>query len=174
MYPSLTTQLLRLSGSWTSSSLLQRFMVLMLLPLLHAGRFSPRNSPRSAKMIIEYRIPMPLTVEEFHRGQLHMVAEKSLEVGEGAADEGVEWMRNEPYDNTGESSPVLLCNALLLAKSELLALLAVTILQSVHTSLVGCRRALGQVSYHGCHGAPQQGPVHAEALPHQVQTAGCR
>lgn len=51
-------------------------------------------------MIIEYRIPMPLTVEEFHRGQLHMVAEKSLEVGEGAADEGVEWMRNEPYDNT--------------------------------------------------------------------------
>lgn len=29
------------------------------------------------------------------------VAQKSLEVGEGAADEGVEWMRNEPYDNTG-------------------------------------------------------------------------
>lgn len=53
-------------------------------------------------MIIEFRIPIPLAVDEFQRGQLHMVAEKSLEVGEsdGAKDEGVESIRNEPYDNT--------------------------------------------------------------------------
>jgi hypothetical protein len=39
------------------------------------------------------------------RYRVLQVAEKSLEVGEGAADEGVEWMRNEPYDNTGASPP---------------------------------------------------------------------
>lgn len=89
-------------GSSTSFSLLQHFVVLALLSPLLAGRVFDRGYLCSAKMIIEYRIPMPLTVDEFHRGQLHMVAEKSLEVGEGAADEGVEWMRNEPYDNTGE------------------------------------------------------------------------
>lgn len=42
---------------------------------------------------------MPLSVEEFHRGQLFMVAQKSLEVTSG--NEGIEWVKNEPYDNTG-------------------------------------------------------------------------
>lgn len=49
-------------------------------------------------VIVEYRIPLPLTTEEFHRGQLYMVAQQSLEAT--SDDEGVEWLKNEPYDNT--------------------------------------------------------------------------
>ena len=61
-------------------------------------------------VLIEFRIPLPLSVSEFHRGQLAMVAQKALmllEAGEAAAaaggkagaGEAVEWIRNEPYDN---------------------------------------------------------------------------
>ena len=61
-------------------------------------------------VLIEFRIPLPLSVDEFHRGQLAMVAQKALmllEAGEAAAaaggkagaGEAVEWIRNEPYDN---------------------------------------------------------------------------
>lgn len=46
----------------------------------------------------EFRVPVPLTVEEFSRGQLYMVAKLSLEATTG--DEGIEWIKNEPYDNT--------------------------------------------------------------------------
>jgi hypothetical protein len=31
----------------------------------------------------EFRIPLPMTVEEFHRGQLYMTAQASLEASEG-------------------------------------------------------------------------------------------
>lgn len=50
--------------------------------------------------VVEFRIALPLSVDEFHRGQMHMVAQKSLEVSSEKADEGIEWIRNEPYDNT--------------------------------------------------------------------------
>jgi hypothetical protein len=49
-------------------------------------------------VVIEYRIPLPITVEEYHRAQLHMVAAKSLE--NTSSEGGIEWVRNEPYDNT--------------------------------------------------------------------------
>ena len=62
-------------------------------------------------VLIEFRIPLPLSVAEFHVGQLAMVAQKArmlLEAGEAAAaagsstgaGEAVELLRNEPYDNT--------------------------------------------------------------------------
>jgi len=34
-------------------------------------------------VVYEFRIPLPLTVEEFHRGQLFMTAQASLEASEG-------------------------------------------------------------------------------------------
>lgn len=49
-------------------------------------------------VLVEFRIPLPLTCDEFQRGQLYMVAQQSLEATQG--DEGVEWLKNEPYDNT--------------------------------------------------------------------------
>jgi len=56
--------------------------------------------------ITEFRIALPLTCEEFHRGQLFSIAEISLAEGEKVAGEGVEWLKNEPYDNTDGSLPV--------------------------------------------------------------------
>ena len=38
-----------------------------------------------------------MDVNEFARGQLYMVAKVSVEVSAG--DEGIEWVKNEPYDN---------------------------------------------------------------------------
>lgn len=52
-------------------------------------------------VVHEFRIPLPLTVEEFSRGQLYMTAQTSLENSKG--DEGIEWIKNEPYDNTDGS-----------------------------------------------------------------------
>lgn len=49
-------------------------------------------------MLHEFRIPLPLTVAEFHVGQLYMTAEASKSATAGA--EGVVWLKNEPYDNT--------------------------------------------------------------------------
>jgi hypothetical protein len=49
-------------------------------------------------IVHEFRIPMPLSVTEFGRGQLYMTAQASLEALSG--DEGIEWIKNEPYDNT--------------------------------------------------------------------------
>ena len=49
-------------------------------------------------MIVEYRIPMPLSVDEFKIAQLYMVAKASRENTGGG--EGVEVLKNEPYDNT--------------------------------------------------------------------------
>ena len=52
-------------------------------------------------VLVEFRVPLPLTVEEYHRAQLHMVAEKSLEATTTeSGGGGIEWVRNEPYENT--------------------------------------------------------------------------
>jgi hypothetical protein len=49
-------------------------------------------------VVLEYRIPLPMTVEEFQVAQLYMVIKASEEnTGNG---EGVEVVKNEPYDNT--------------------------------------------------------------------------
>eukprot|EP01029_Cantina_marsupialis_P014733 TRINITY_DN3232_c0_g1_i1.p1 TRINITY_DN3232_c0_g1~~TRINITY_DN3232_c0_g1_i1.p1 ORF type:complete len:286 (-),score=67.14 TRINITY_DN3232_c0_g1_i1:141-998(-) len=49
-------------------------------------------------MITEFRVPLPLTVDEFQVAQLFMVVKLSEENTGGG--EGVEWLKNEPYDNT--------------------------------------------------------------------------
>jgi len=48
--------------------------------------------------VVEFRIPLPLRVDEFHRGQLYMTAKAELEAASGK--EGVVVLKNEPYDNT--------------------------------------------------------------------------
>ncbi|KAK9881590.1 hypothetical protein WA026_016461 [Henosepilachna vigintioctopunctata] len=47
-------------------------------------------------LIKEYRIPLPLTVEEYRIAQLYMIAKKSREESSGAGS-GVEILVNEPY-----------------------------------------------------------------------------
>ncbi|CAK9810045.1 Protein retinal degeneration B [Anthophora plagiata] len=49
-------------------------------------------------LIKEYRIPLPLTVEEYRIAQLYMIAKKSREESQGAGS-GVEIIMNEPYSN---------------------------------------------------------------------------
>ncbi|XP_043462578.1 protein retinal degeneration B isoform X2 [Leptopilina heterotoma] len=49
-------------------------------------------------LIKEYRIPLPLTVEEYRIAQLYMIAKKSREESKGAGS-GVEIIVNEPYAN---------------------------------------------------------------------------
>jgi len=52
-------------------------------------------------LIREYRIPMPLSVDEYRRGQLYMIARLSLE--QSSSHEGVEFLVNEPYsDENGD------------------------------------------------------------------------
>jgi len=46
----------------------------------------------------EYRIPLPMTVEEYRIAQLYMIAKKSREESEGE-ESGVEILVNEPYTN---------------------------------------------------------------------------
>ncbi|KAH9419779.1 Membrane-associated phosphatidylinositol transfer protein 2 [Dermatophagoides pteronyssinus] len=54
-------------------------------------------------LIKEYRIPMPLTVEEYKIAQLYMIAKKSREESQGTGS-GVEIIQNEPYtDGPGGS-----------------------------------------------------------------------
>mmetsp|Transcript_27881 Transcript_27881/g.65818 ORF Transcript_27881/g.65818 Transcript_27881/m.65818 type:complete len:326 (-) Transcript_27881:57-1034(-) len=49
-------------------------------------------------VLLEFRVPLPLHVDEFQVAQLFMVIEASKQnTGDG---EGVEWIKNEPYDNT--------------------------------------------------------------------------
>lgn len=45
----------------------------------------------------EYRIPLPISVEEYQVGQLYSVAEASKDNTGGG--EGVEVVKNEPYQN---------------------------------------------------------------------------
>ncbi|XP_076290172.1 retinal degeneration B isoform X6 [Lasioglossum baleicum] len=49
-------------------------------------------------LIKEYRIPLPLTVEEYRIAQLYMISKKSREESQGAGS-GVEIIVNEPYNN---------------------------------------------------------------------------
>ncbi|XP_046390635.1 protein retinal degeneration B isoform X2 [Ischnura elegans] len=49
-------------------------------------------------LIKEYRIPLPLTVEEYRIAQLYMIAKKSREESKGAGS-GVEILVNEPYED---------------------------------------------------------------------------
>ena len=50
-------------------------------------------------LIKEYRIPLPMTVEEYRIAQLYMIAKKSSQESTGGADSGsgVEILVNEPY-----------------------------------------------------------------------------
>ncbi|XP_063225063.1 protein retinal degeneration B isoform X2 [Bacillus rossius redtenbacheri] len=59
---------------------------------------SARRQLTASMLIKEYRIPLPLTVEEYRIAQLYMIAKKSREESKGA-DSGVEIMVNEPYEN---------------------------------------------------------------------------
>ena len=49
-------------------------------------------------LIKEYRIPMPLSVEEYRLAQLYMINRKSREESEGAGS-GLEIKENKPYTN---------------------------------------------------------------------------
>jgi hypothetical protein len=49
--------------------------------------------------VTEFRIPMPLTTEEYQRGQLYGIAELSKESSQKNG-EGVEVLKNEPYEDT--------------------------------------------------------------------------
>lgn len=49
-------------------------------------------------LIKEYRIPLPLTVEEYRIAQLYMIAKKSREESSGEGS-GVEILINEPYED---------------------------------------------------------------------------
>lgn len=49
-------------------------------------------------LIKEYRIPLPLTVEEYRIAQLYMIAKKSRDESKGHGS-GVEILVNEPYEN---------------------------------------------------------------------------
>ena len=52
----------------------------------------------------EFRIPVPLSVAEFGRGSLFVIAQ--ISAVETSGDEGIEWLANEPYDNlTGTAAP---------------------------------------------------------------------
>ncbi|KAF6206087.1 hypothetical protein GE061_017312 [Apolygus lucorum] len=49
-------------------------------------------------LIKEYRIPLPLTVEEYRIAQLYMIAKKSREESKGAGS-GIEILVNDPYED---------------------------------------------------------------------------
>ncbi|XP_054706761.1 LOW QUALITY PROTEIN: protein retinal degeneration B-like [Uloborus diversus] len=49
-------------------------------------------------LVKEYRIPLPLTVEEYRIAQLYMIAKKSQQESKGAGS-GVEILVNEPYND---------------------------------------------------------------------------
>lgn len=46
-------------------------------------------------VLVEFRIPLPTTCEEFKRGQLYSIIDLSLKNSGGG--EGVEWIKNEEY-----------------------------------------------------------------------------
>ena len=47
----------------------------------------------------EYRVPMPLTVDEYKIGQLYMIAKHSFEETTGGDGEGIEFIVNEPCED---------------------------------------------------------------------------
>ncbi|KAA8499705.1 Phosphatidylinositol transfer protein 2 [Porphyridium purpureum] len=56
-------------------------------------------------LIKEYRILLPLTCEEYHIGQLYMVAKASGEETGKQVGEGVEIVKNEPYTDNAHGLP---------------------------------------------------------------------
>lgn len=54
-------------------------------------------------VLVEFRIPLPMTVKEFHVGQLYMTCKASVEASDG--DKGMKWIKNEPFDNTDGTAP---------------------------------------------------------------------
>lgn len=54
-------------------------------------------------LVKEYRITLPMTSDEYYLAQLYMVAKASQEESGLQAGEGVEIVRNEPFD---ERSPI--------------------------------------------------------------------
>uniref|UniRef100_A0A4W4F5B0 Phosphatidylinositol transfer protein alpha isoform n=1 Tax=Electrophorus electricus TaxID=8005 RepID=A0A4W4F5B0_ELEEL len=57
-----------------------------------------RTSTKAEKMVVkEYRVLLPISVEEYQVGQLYSVAEASK--NETGGGEGVEVLKNEPYEN---------------------------------------------------------------------------
>ncbi len=56
-----------------------------------------RGGLTAAMKVVEYRIPMPLTVSEYKTGQLYMIQRLSQE--ESGHGEGVEILINQPYDH---------------------------------------------------------------------------
>ena len=55
---------------------------------------------KSKMLIKEYRIPLPLTVDEYRIAQLYMIAKKSKQESKGAdSGSGVEILVNEPYSD---------------------------------------------------------------------------
>ena len=51
-------------------------------------------------LIKEYRIPLPMSVEEYRIAQLYMIAKKSKQESKGAeSGSGVEILVNEPYSD---------------------------------------------------------------------------
>ena len=52
-------------------------------------------------VFLEFRMPLPITVNEYQIAQLHMVIQESL--SETGGGEGVNVLKNEPYDNTDGS-----------------------------------------------------------------------
>ena len=53
---------------------------------------------QSANRIVEFRIPLPISVEEYHIAQLCAVAEASK--NETGGGDGIEVVKNEPYVNS--------------------------------------------------------------------------
>lgn len=56
-----------------------------------------RPPPRLAMLVKEFRVILPLTVEEYQVAQLYSVAEASK--NETGGGEGIEVLKNEPFDN---------------------------------------------------------------------------
>lgn len=62
------------------------------------ARFPPRRSVAGRTMLLkEYRICMPLTVDEYRIGQLYMISKHSHEQSDRG--EGVEVVQNEPFED---------------------------------------------------------------------------
>ena len=61
-------------------------------------RYWNEGQSEETMLIKEYRIPLPLTVEEYRIAQLYMIAKKSREESKGT-ESGVEILVNEPYDD---------------------------------------------------------------------------
>jgi len=65
---------------------------------VHGSR--ARLTGASMSVVREYRIPLPITVDEYHIAQLYSVAEASK--NETGGGDGVEVVTNEPYENDPE------------------------------------------------------------------------